>query len=563
MSKAPLNEKELEIATSSKDGYVANISAVNRMAHEGKSFSGNERNCVFLNRGDAKFSTVSALSGWDMPDDSRGLALMDWDSDGRVDFWASNRNAPRVRFMHNRMKDTGNWLGLKLRGSENNNRDAIGARVKVVLKSGRTLIRTLRAGEGFASQSSKRIHIGLGQATEVSSLTIVWPDGTKQAFPAPQVNQYYTIRQGSQDLKAYLSQAPNLEVKPTPKLKKQSGIRVALQIPIPAPNLRYTISGKEESMPMAKLKRPVLVCLWSQSCQDCQTELKGFVNGAQKLGEQMDVLALCIDGDPDDQKKAAVFLNEIKFPWKAGIPSVTTNKLLVSIFNRTSSMIKDLPTPSSLLISPDGKVVALYQGKQSVETLVQDAKDSTTHKGTVIRSKGNWLNQPRKINLLYIPRQLMEAGHLDDVADYIVRAHAKLLDHKEYPLMLTWVAEEYIKKGQSQHAMAFYRTALLTGHDNPLILNNIAWQLSTHKDASIRDGKLAVKWATQAAKLTNNKEPGYLDTLAAAYAEVGEFDQAQKIAKYAIFLAKQQNKNELIPGLEKAIDLYSKRQPMR
>ena len=75
--------------------------------------------------------------------------------------------------------------------------------------------------------------------------------------------------------------------------------------------------------------------------------------------------------------------------------------------------------------------------------------------------------------------------------------------------MLTWVAEEYIKKGQSQHAMAFYRTALQTGHDNPLILNNIAWQLATHKDASIRDGKLAVKWATQAVKLTKNKEPGY------------------------------------------------------
>ena len=83
------------------------------------------------------------------------------------------------------------------------------------------------------------------------------------------------------------------------------------------------------------------------------------------------------------------------------------------------------------------------------------------------------------------------------------------------------------------------------------------------QDASVRDGQLAVKWATQAAKLTNNKDPGYLDTLGAAYAEVGDFDQALKIANHALLLAQQQNRKELIPGLQKAMAVYSKRQPMR
>ncbi|MGB0775227.1 MAG: CRTAC1 family protein, partial [Akkermansiaceae bacterium] len=246
MSQAPLNEKELAVATSSKDGYVANISKVNRLAHEGKSFSGNERNCVFLNRGDGKFATVSALSGWDFPDDSRGLALMDWDHDGKIDFLTSNRNAPRVRIMRNQMKKTGNWIGFKLIGQKAKNRDAIGARVRVVLKSGRAIIRTLRAGEGFASQSSKRLHMGLGTATEIAKLTVVWPDGDQVDISAPAINGYYRIQQSDNSIAAVKKPqlTPRKPAKEASAPTVSSNVRVPLQIQFPAPNLRYTTEGK-------------------------------------------------------------------------------------------------------------------------------------------------------------------------------------------------------------------------------------------------------------------------------------------------------------------------------
>jgi hypothetical protein len=72
---------------------------------------------------------------------------------------------------------------LKLVGSASN-RDAIGARV--TLKAGaKTMIREVDGGNGYAGQSSQRVHFGLGEATSVTSLQIRWPSGAMQTVTAP------------------------------------------------------------------------------------------------------------------------------------------------------------------------------------------------------------------------------------------------------------------------------------------------------------------------------------------------------------------------------------------
>ena len=60
----------------------------------GHSWSGNERNVCFINRGDGSFSDISYLSGTGYVDDSRGIAAMDWDGDGDLDIWMNNRSSP-------------------------------------------------------------------------------------------------------------------------------------------------------------------------------------------------------------------------------------------------------------------------------------------------------------------------------------------------------------------------------------------------------------------------------------------------------------------------------------
>ena len=91
------------------------VETLSDMLGGGRSFSGRERNCCFLNTGYGqsagnRFADISALSGLDFPDDGRAVALVDWDQDGDVDLWVSNRNAPRLRLLRNGCS----WLGSRM-----------------------------------------------------------------------------------------------------------------------------------------------------------------------------------------------------------------------------------------------------------------------------------------------------------------------------------------------------------------------------------------------------------------------------------------------------------------
>ena len=76
---------------------------------------------------------------------------------------------------------------------------------------------------------------------------------------------------------------------------------------------------------------------------------------------------------------------------------------------------------------------------------------------------------------------------------------------------------------------------------DPSLLNNLAWVLATSTFDDLRDGKRAVKLAEKAAELTDYKEAYILSTLASAYAEVGDFDQAKEWSEKAL----QRNREEI------------------
>ncbi len=94
-------------------------------------------------------------------------------------------------------------------------------------------------------------------------------------------------------------------------------------------------------------------------------------------------------------------------------------------------------------------------------------------------------------------------------------------------------------------------------------LNAKAWTLATSSDEKVRNGAEAVTLAEKAATLTGRQQPAILNTLAAAYAETGRFDDALETANQALELAKRSNQTNFAARIERAIALYKAHTPWR
>jgi len=119
------------------------------------------------------------------------------------------------------------------------------------------------------------------------------------------------------------------------------------------------------------------------------------------------------------------------------------------------------------------------------------------------------------------------------------------------------------KLGRTTEAVAAYREALRVDPELAMAQNNLAWILATASDPHDRDGKEAVRLAEEAARLTEYKRAGVLDTLAATYAEAGRFEDAVQAVNKAIDLARSADHSEVLTKLEQHRDLYQQGQPLR
>ncbi len=150
-------------------------------------------NQLFENLGAGRFVEVSPQAGaaWQTHAVSRGLAVGDWNNDGRLDVVISNTN-DRVDLLENRIETKNHWLGLSLVGPAEN-RLALGA--VVTLQNGTSKqTRGVRSGGSFQSQSDLRVHFGLGQSQESVRVDITWPNGRRQSSPRLAIDRYHTLR---------------------------------------------------------------------------------------------------------------------------------------------------------------------------------------------------------------------------------------------------------------------------------------------------------------------------------------------------------------------------------
>lgn len=115
-------------------------------------------------------------------------------------------------------------------------------------------------------------------------------------------------------------------------------------------------------------------------------------------------------------------------------------------------------------------------------------------------------------------------------------------------------ADAYLNIGEHANAVADFKKAFELKPEEAGLLNNYAWVLATSPDDGVRDGKRAVELATKACEATQFEQSHILSTLAAAYAEAGDFDKAQEWSKKAIEIFEKQRAGEESPRSKEESD---------
>ncbi len=454
MSQSPL--------TSAATGgdYFRSWDALGAMIARGRSFSGHERDCCFLNLGGAgegRFATASGAVGLDQPDDGRGVALGDWDGDGDVDVWTSRRSAPRLRFMRNDLPSDNAWLALRLEGRVCQ-RDAIGARVEVTVREGvkeARLVQTLRAGQSFVSQSSKEMLFGLGQGALVS-VKVRWPGQAEaEDFTGVAARGCWRLVQGSGRAAAVVRPVSVPLAAGAPALPDTDPAAwVLLTKPLPLPKSGYAdLDGKPRMLEPGK--KPVLLVLWATWCSPCLAELKSLAAAGEALGG-VEVFALNADGigggEGADAKKIRATLKGTGWPatWRAGIAPAGLVKALTTAHHQAIYLERDPALPSSFLLDTSGRLAAVYHGPVTPERVQRDAgllgRSIEELKPSVFPFPGLSAAGVMRIDIPAMARTWQAGGYLEDalalLADFLKKGETNAESQAEAHYLTGEIQEE-------------------------------------------------------------------------------------------------------------------------
>ncbi len=178
---------DLIVANGHVQVHIAEMSAATTYA---------ERKQLFHNGGHGTFQEVTdpaALGDLALPTVARGLAVGDYDNDGRLDVLVNNQNGPAQLF-HNQDSSPNHWVSFKTVGVRSN-RDGCGARFTLVA-GGVRQIGTVRAGSSYLSHSDGRVYFGLGAASRIAQVSVRWPSGARDEIRGLAADAVYVVTEG-------------------------------------------------------------------------------------------------------------------------------------------------------------------------------------------------------------------------------------------------------------------------------------------------------------------------------------------------------------------------------
>ena len=355
---------------------------------------------------------------------------MDWDADGDLDLWFKNRTGPQIRFMQNDGGGNGRFLSLYLTGTTSN-RDAVGATVEVHAGD-RIVRRTVVAGDGYLSQSSRWLHFGLAGAQKIERVVVHWPGGEPETVAELEIDRRYRIKQGTRKAIEVEAREVRLDSRPAVSVEPARPTRILLRAPLQMPPSVTTIADEGGEPERAKL-----INLWAHWCEPCLAELGDLADAyARVYDARIDVVALSVDA-PEDRETAAAWFDERiasrmehpAFGYRGMTPETmeTIEAILRHVLDRRGEIV----VPTSLLVDSRGLLQVIYLGPVTPEMLIRDAETWAFSRNPGSRRavyRGRWyFRTPR--NLGALAAELRRRGRRQDALYYY--ALQELREHEK------------------------------------------------------------------------------------------------------------------------------------
>lgn len=493
MSQSP---QEAAGSRSYKEGWRA----VNQLIREGGSWSGRERNVAYRNLGGGRFEDVSYVAGLDFSGDGRAWASFDYDLDGRMDLALSFRTGPRLRVLHNEHAGSEKSLQFALRGVKSN-RDAVGAWVKLVTST-RTMHRQVRAGSGFLSESTRRVHFGLADGEKPVRLEIAWPSGAAQVFEQVPGSGVFQVVEGGQ-VSPFVAQRT---VVPVAAERVEESLWLAAPVPLP-----------EAVLAKGKL---TLVSFYGDWCPPCRAEL------AEWKGQPLPLQVIDVD--------------------KTQMAGWNTFRRLLFDYR------EDLALPTSFLVDDRGRLLKVYRGATPAAAVLADLKAVAR---PALPFAGEWLVRPGERDYTEMATAMAEAGLLEQAGRYFALARPDVEMRVNYAALL-------LEQKQPGAAEAILRDVLRGDPNQPDALANLGLHyLDAERNEEAagvleklrglqRDDGAAAEWLGmarigqgrladavgefEAARKLGRESGDLLNHLAILYAETGRREEAIALFKYGV-----------------------------
>jgi hypothetical protein len=328
------------------------------------SLQGGERNRYFANLKGRSFVDISGLTGLDNPADSRGFGFLDYDRDGWRDLALVNANQPLFSLYHNEMPAAGikgGMIALRFVGGnrtplpskETAGRDGFGARVAVDLGNAR-IVREHRCGEGWSTQHSATMLVGVGDHDTIASVTVKWPSGrsvSTRDVPEGTLLTVYENPGDSPSGEPFTRHPYRVKQSPRPPQATNG-------------NPVFPLRSLDDAAKPARLRA---YTSFTTTCPSWNRDLPVWRTLKEAFSSDgIDLVAIPIDPADDDSRLAA-YAQQSKPP--ARLVNIPPAKRAEAVVAYANALGQEPPLPSTVITDEAGHILSAQPGVPSISEL--------------------------------------------------------------------------------------------------------------------------------------------------------------------------------------------------